>query len=481
MIDISLWRAVIGGWIFKIPIKEKNTYCGGTDQTMDRTMSYGYIKFLYYMYAMYGVYYALLAPFVALLLLCSGDVELNPGPILIKCLSCLKENSIRKLKCSCGQNLRKSSRQITPKVAPTMCSAVKHANMANIRTSSEHVSGCFDRTCDVIVPYSTLQSSIGPTFSTVESTVVTNATTTTTDISQVTISQVDSKTSSYSSFDQNSGCSSNSTDSDKQYFISQPVQSYEHLSAFRNRRSQYKAKSLVDKSKRLYSSQPETVDHKQRYYKANSQKIIQKSSIRYYANRQRILDRYHANSSVCKRKALDRYHANSSVCKRKVLDRYHANSSVCKRKALDRYHANSSVCKRKALDRYHANSSVCKRKALDRYHANSLLLNQQASDRYHSIRSTRKQQVLYNYYANHEANKARKQELYAQKNNRQMDKLIASSISKKYNKMRATSQVNIKTIISKSVDKMPGKSYAEKHLNAEHLVKTSLYLKESFT
>jgi len=47
--------------------------------------------------------------------------------------------------------------------------------------------------------------------------------------------------------------------------------------------------------------------------------------------------------------------------------------------------------------------------------------------------------------------------------------------------MHATSQVNIKTIIFKFVDKMPGKSYAKKHLNAEHLVKTSLYLKEFFT
>ena len=96
---------------------------------------------------------------------------------------------------------------------------MKHADTANICTPSEHVSDCFDYT---------LQNSIGPTFSTVESTVTT---TTTTDTPQVTVSQVDSKSSSYSSFDQNSGCASNSADSDKQHFMSQPVQSYEHLSA----------------------------------------------------------------------------------------------------------------------------------------------------------------------------------------------------------------------------------------------------------
>jgi len=52
MIDISLWRAVIGGWIFKQPIKEKNIYCG-IDQMMDATMSYG-IKVL-----VFHVYYVL--------------------------------------------------------------------------------------------------------------------------------------------------------------------------------------------------------------------------------------------------------------------------------------------------------------------------------------------------------------------------------------------------------------------------------------
>jgi len=52
-----------------------------------------------------------------------------------------------------------------------------------------------------------------------------------------------------------------------------------------------------------------------------------------------------------------------------------------------------------------------------------------------------------------------------------MDKLIACSITKKCGKMSATSQVNIKAIIFKFMKKMP---YAEQHLNAEHLVKTSL-------
>jgi len=79
----------------------------------------------------YIMYCFLYSPYITLPHLCSGDVELNPGPTFIKCTSCLKVNFIRKLKCSCGQNLRKSSRQLTPKVSIT---AMKHAGTANVCT-----------------------------------------------------------------------------------------------------------------------------------------------------------------------------------------------------------------------------------------------------------------------------------------------------------------------------------------------------------
>jgi len=66
--------------------------------------------------------------------------------------------------------------------------------------------------------------------------------------------------------------------------------------------------------------------------------------------------------------------------------------------------------------------------------------------------------VLYNYYANHEANKVRRQELYKQNKQQQMDKSIACSITKRYSKMHATSQVNIKAITSKFVKKCQGRA-----------------------
>ena len=138
MIDISLWRAVIGSWATRGISKENGTYtCAKMDLAMER-MSYDYSKF---MYSMYIMYYFLCIPYIALLLLCSGDVELNPGPTFIKCTSCFKVNSIRKLTCSCSQNLHKSSRQLTPKVSITLCNiAVKHAGIANVCTPNKCIS-----------------------------------------------------------------------------------------------------------------------------------------------------------------------------------------------------------------------------------------------------------------------------------------------------------------------------------------------------
>jgi len=49
--------------------------------------------------------------FIALLLFCCGDLELNPGPTsFIQCHKCGPRVSIRVKKCSCGQNIRKRSK-----------------------------------------------------------------------------------------------------------------------------------------------------------------------------------------------------------------------------------------------------------------------------------------------------------------------------------------------------------------------------------
>ena len=48
--------------------------------------------------------------------------------------------------------------------------------------------------------------------------------------------------------------------------MSQPIPSCESISPSGNRQSQYKANPLLDNPERLYASQPDIVDRKQRFY-----------------------------------------------------------------------------------------------------------------------------------------------------------------------------------------------------------------------
>jgi len=72
------------------------------------TEDYLKISFLVYLCCMH----LLFVPFIALLLFCCGDLELNPGPStpFSHCPNCFKKVSIRVKICSCGHNMRKRSK-----------------------------------------------------------------------------------------------------------------------------------------------------------------------------------------------------------------------------------------------------------------------------------------------------------------------------------------------------------------------------------
>jgi len=91
MIDISLWRAVIGLWIFTRGIaKEKKELT-----LIQRQISL-------WMQGCRMVIQRPCIPYTSCIifcafhtsLCCSGNVELNPGPTFIECTSCFKVNSI---------------------------------------------------------------------------------------------------------------------------------------------------------------------------------------------------------------------------------------------------------------------------------------------------------------------------------------------------------------------------------------------------
>ena len=224
-------------------------------------------------------------------------------------------------------------------------------------------------------------------------------------------------------------------------------------------------------------------------YHTNPSPIKRKTRDPYHANPSPIKckarDTYHANPSPIKRKTMDAYHANPSPIKRKARDTYHANPSPIKHKTMDAYHANPSPIKHKARDAYHTNPSPIKQRVLDAYHRHPSPVKQRALGAYKANPSPTKRQALEVYYKEHNLNKGRKRQLYKKNQVKILDKchiskLVACSISKKYSKMCGDVPLTVTAYISRMLNKMKGKSYASKHLKAQHLVNSCLQYRETY-
>ena len=61
---------------------------------------------------------------------------------------------------------------------------------------------------------------------------------------------------------------------------------------------------------------------------------------------------------------------------------------------------------------------------------------------------------------------------------RRISRLVACSVSKKYSKMRGDMPLTTTAYICRIVNKMKGKSYASKHLEAQYFVNTCLQYRE---
>lgn len=105
MIDIAAWRAIIG--LFTRFNKCLTTTSNFDDLQPTETK-------LSFIYTAWPV--LVFIPYVAFLLMCCGDVELNPGPMFKNCPICYGKVHIKQIYCTCGYALCKSKRG---KVPPT--------------------------------------------------------------------------------------------------------------------------------------------------------------------------------------------------------------------------------------------------------------------------------------------------------------------------------------------------------------------------
>ena len=102
MIDIAAWRAIIG--LFRPSNNITSNSKFDDFQPSETRLSFRYTAWPVFVFI----------PYVALLLMCSGDVELNPGPMFKNCPNCHEKVHIKQRYCECGYALRKSNRGTVP-------------------------------------------------------------------------------------------------------------------------------------------------------------------------------------------------------------------------------------------------------------------------------------------------------------------------------------------------------------------------------
>ena len=488
MIDIIQWRASIG--VFNNVHQSSKSIA-----TMDNC----FVTFgdMYYQYAVIwfvSVYCLVNVYYYALCLILSGDIETNPGPVYKVCPECDSRIHIKKNVCLCGYVLCKKSRSFTKVTSPSI-------STANVETSNAYTqkAGCAllstspNDVTDTSLDPSTSVGLLGDTAHNVSSNTTIGEKL---NDSYITAITEDITVKSHVTKDS----------------LSQPSKGsakWARRSAVVNEKRRLKYK-INPKGKRLssskhYHSQPNIRSQQVlRAYHLNPSPAKKRMLDAYHANpspiRQRVMDVYHANPSPVKSKGRDAYHANPSPIKRKTRDAYNSNPSPIKHKAREAYHANPSPIKRRVKSAYHANPSPIKRRVKSAYHANPSPIKRRVLDAYHRHPSPVKQralsaykanpspikrQALEAYYKEHDLNKGKKRQLYKDNQSRikkldkrRISKLVACSISKKYSKMRGDVPLTITAYISRVLNKLKGKSYASKHLEAQNLVNSCLQYKE---
>ena len=118
-----------------------------------------------------------------------------------------------------------------------------------------------------------------------------------------------------------------------------------------------------------------------------------------------------------------------------------------------------------------------------RYHMHASPVRKRVLEAYYSNPSPVKKQALDAYYNKHDINKAKKRQMYKVEkgvliNKHSIATLISCSISKKYSKLRS-SPSKLESYVKKILAKLPEKSWGEKHLYVEHLIKGCLQYRET--
>ena len=434
MISIEQWRAVIGSFRAKFGYNYQNE----EEVIVTAGARILLLTVLWCSVIVCGVYLYI----ASLILVCSNDVESNPGPIVYKtCPNCGNTTvHIKKKTCSCGHVFHKKSNILlhnctTPPTVTIIDTSTNVTVSNTLSAASESTIICTDgasisadNTNDNTMKLDNSNTSDSINDESlqchrVEDSLVDKNINDNKNVFTKCVVGIEDRLPSEDTIHDNVGvvCTDNSLsdstvnqDNGNINYVVDTEKDTTHKSKPGSKWDKYKAMINANRRKK-YKLDPE-------FEKSHSCKL------------------YHSNPSPVKWRALESYYAHPSPVKHRALESYYAHPSPVKHRALESYYAHPSPVKCRALESYHAHPSPVKRRALTSYYKDHEGVKKRSREKYNILRQ--------NLIDRH-----------------RLQKLVAYSITKKYNKL--SNSVRVKTL--SYIHKLMNTSEL-KHLEAKNLV-----------
>jgi len=439
MVDLELWRARIG-----LLRPTSNLQSSDTGDAVEMPVSK--LKRSFFLYCAWPIF--VFVPCIAYLLMCSGDIELNPGPrqLFKNFPSCHQKVHI---KHNCGYTLCKNNKGRLP---PSR--AAKH--LSKMETTAQLVKTDTANTCEAEYPLVHNETFISDTLS-CEGNVTVQSTGHSIDVNCGFSDACETEhlvppepccTVSTSSQDSVAlRIDSNITAHVTEYPVVTPKPvSSTALSSEGNAALQSTGHSVdivLDntftdeslsygsiKSELNFShlSTPQQNETNKNLWSKYIDKINLNRRCKYHSDPNNKIKKHQYYASKA------RYHSN------RALHGYYSNHAQMKKEARERYHSDPTIKKRAHL-RYHSDPDALTKKSLNRYYSNPTKFSQSS---------------LRQYYANREKAKAKKRIEYIAKNKEYLNrhkipKMVALSISKKYNRLKDSSSNKLSMYVSRLV------------------------------
>ena len=493
MITTQQWRVCIGAFAGGKSSTPPAPRYGGMEISTTHTTTRSW----------YGVVNSGLCSFslliIIMLLICSGNVELNPGPVNCKtCPRCLTETVPIRLKvCTCGYVFHKKSHRQPPNhlaASQPITSSVEVVTDGNPTLSDqvqsqpiggdEPVASCVDVVNDTV-----------------------------TDGDTVPIVQVQSQPVASTSLKwQKYKANINKKRRDKYRLNSLPERTrayklyHKHPELHKSRkrvsynfnpspvkkrvRQTYFLNPLPVKAhkREVYRSNPSPVKaHKREVYRSNPSPVKAHKSEVYRSNPSPVKahkrEVYRSNPSPVKAHKREVYRSNPLPVKERVRKSYILNPSPVKEHKREVYRSNPSPVKERVRKNYSLNLSPIKAYKRKMYKGNPSPMKDRSKLAYRINPTSAKVRSKVAYHKDPEGMKYKRRQTYSELRKSQLDrrslqKVVACAVSKKYKKLRECLPDNFKRYASNVIRTISRGKISTSDVEVEHLVRSCMHFRD---